>query len=154
MKGITTAALLAAGLLGPCGSDPAAPSNESQDPIVANFASLTNAARANAGCDTLKWHAVAASVARAHSSDMRERRFFSHTNPDGKSPFDRLEAAGVDFRAAAENILHGEASASRALDLWLNSAGHRANLLECSYTHHGVGRVETHWTHVFLRDPS
>jgi uncharacterized protein YkwD len=148
------AVLVAAGLLGPCDADPAAPPLELQDPVVVNFTNLTNAARANAGCGELKWQAEAAAVAKAHSSDMIQRQFFSHSNPDGKSPFDRLAEAGVGYRAAAENILYGEATASRALELWLNSPGHRENLLNCSFTHHGVGRVDTHWTHLFLRDPS
>lgn len=148
------AVLVAAGLLGPFAADPAAPPLEPQDPVVVSFTNLMNAVRADAGCGELAWHPEAAAVAKAHSGDMSQRSFFSHTNPDGKGPFDRLAAAGVRFRAAAENILSGERTASRALELWLGSAGHRANLLECSYTHHGVGRVDGYWTQVFLRDPS
>ena len=146
--------LVAAGLLGPCDADPAAPPIELQDPIVVTFANMTNTVRANAGCGELEWHAAAAAVAKAHSRDMGQRSFFSHTNPDGKSPFDRLADAGLTYRSAAENILTGERTASGALQLWMNSPGHRANLLDCSFTHHGVGRVDSHWTHVFLRDPS
>lgn len=151
-SGIATM-LLVTGLFAPCGAGPAAPETE-QDPVALQFANLVNAARVEAGCPELKWHEGAAAVARAHSLDMQNRGFFSHENPDGLDPFDRLNAAGIRYTAAAENILHGEATATRALGLWMGSPGHRANLLDCSFTHHGVGRVNSHWTHLFLKDPS
>jgi uncharacterized protein YkwD len=84
---------------------------------------------------------------------MVARGFFSHTNPDGLSPFDRLNAAGVDFTAAGENIAYGYPSASAVLSAWLGSSGHRANIENGNYTHHGVGLEGTHWTHVFIRRP-
>jgi uncharacterized protein YkwD len=84
---------------------------------------------------------------------MKANGYFSHTNREGKSPFDRLADAGITYRTAAENILEGEASPTRVLQLWMQSPGHRMNIVECSFTHHGIGRVDTHWTHIFLRDP-
>lgn len=151
--GMPAAALLAALVLGPCsGSELAGPVE--QDPTASDFASLVNAVRVDAGCKELQWHSGAAEVARRHSADMKANGFFSHTNRDGESPFDRLHDAGITFRGAAENILSGEATATRALALWMNSPGHRANILECAFTHHGVGRVGDYWTHVFLTDPT
>jgi len=153
MKGaMFVAAGLAATLAGVRGVNPAAP-QQAADPEVPEFVELVNAARAEAGCKALVWYEPAAVVARGHSADMKSRDYFSHTNPDGADPFDRLAAAGIGYRSAAENILSGEGGAKRVLDLWLNSPGHRANLLKCSFTHHGVGRVDTYWTHVFLQDP-
>jgi len=90
-------------------------------------------------------------VAQAHSQDMVDRGFFSHTNPDGESPFDRLAEAGIAYAAAGENIAYGYSTASSVLAAWLGSSGHRANIEYAGYTHHGVGLVGTYWTHVFLR---
>ncbi len=106
-------------------------------------------------CATLAWHGDAAAVAHAHSTDMRDRDYFSHTNPDGESPFDRLRNAGADWSGAAgENIAWGTSSGQTAFDMWINSSGHRANIENCSFTHHGVGLVDTRWTHLFIQNPA
>jgi uncharacterized protein YkwD len=81
---------------------------------------------------------------------MVRRDFFSHTNPDGQSPFDRLRAAGVTYLAAAENIAYGYTTAAGVLEAWLNSEGHRRNLENCRYTHHGVGLRNGKWVHEFI----
>ncbi len=142
------AALALCALPAACGADdaPLAPEIPAD---VGQFVALVNDHRVSVGCGTLTWSAEVASVAQAHSDDMVERDFFSHTNPDGQSPFDRLSAAGVDYSRAAENIAWGYASAQAVLDGWLQSAGHRANLENCALTHHGLGLTEWRWTHVF-----
>jgi uncharacterized protein YkwD len=81
---------------------------------------------------------------------MVARDFFSHTNPDGDSPWDRLSAAGISFSRAAENIAWGYTSAEAVLSGWLGSPGHRANIENCALTHHGVGLADWHWTHLFV----
>jgi uncharacterized protein YkwD len=121
------------------------------DPVVEEFVGLLNEARRSAGCAALVWDADIAAIARAHSADMVRRGFFSHDNPDGVDPFERLRAAKIDHRASAENILEGATSGRRAFDLWMGSPGHRANMMNCAMTHHGVGRVDSWWTHVFVR---
>jgi uncharacterized protein YkwD len=103
------------------------------------------------GCAALRWDGPTAAVAQAHAEDMVRRDFFSHTNPDGQTPFDRLRAAGVTYMAAAENIAYGYSTGAGVLEGWLGSTGHRANIENCAYTHHGVGKAGTHWTHLFLR---
>ncbi|MCI0435424.1 MAG: CAP domain-containing protein [Gemmatimonadetes bacterium] len=120
------------------------------DSEIVAFLILFEATRARAGCSPLRWDAQIASVAHAHSADMVDRRFFSHTNPDTKSPFDRLLASGIGFRAAAENIARS-AGPRETHDGWLDSPGHRSNMLDCTFTHHGVGRAGTHWTHLFVQ---
>jgi uncharacterized protein YkwD len=138
---------------GPCmGGGPVAPASSS-DPAVTEFARLVNEVRHDNGCPGLAWDDRLAEVARRHSADMIERGFFDHVNPSQQSPFDRLKAAGIAYREAAENILYGTTDANHALELWMNSPGHRANILTCSFTLHGVGRVEGHWTHLFIRPP-
>lgn len=124
-------------------------------PEVVQLVDLVNAHRAGAGCGSLAWHAGAASVAVEHSTDMRDRDYFSHTNPEGESPFDRMRAAGIEWNGiAGENIAYGTSSGSVVFDMWINSTGHRANIENCSFTHHGVGLVDGRWTHLFLQNPT
>ncbi len=120
------------------------------DPEIAEFLQIYAAARGEAGCAPLLWDAQAATVATAHSADMARRAYFSHTNPEGASPFDRLRAAGMAFRSAAENIAKS-VGARYTHNRWLTSEGHRRNMLDCSFTHHGLGRSGEYWTHVFLQ---
>jgi uncharacterized protein YkwD len=123
-------------------------------PAVSEFVELMNAHRTSMGLAPLAWDAGVAAVAQAHSEDMVARSFFSHTNPDGESPFDRLSAAGITYTAAGENIAYGYPTASSVLTAWLGSDGHRRNIENANYTHHGVGLEGTYWTHVFIRKPA
>ncbi|TFV65617.1 CAP domain-containing protein [Blastococcus sp. CT_GayMR20] len=112
---------------------------------------LVNRERAAAGCGALVADEGLAAVARAHSADMRDRGFFDHVNLDGLDPFDRASAAGVNARA--ENIAYGQADAAEVMTAWMNSSGHRANILNCSLTSLGVGVVDGSggpwWTQLF-----
>ncbi|HAS74393.1 MAG TPA: hypothetical protein DCS67_09640 [Clostridiales bacterium UBA8960] len=90
---------------------------------------LTNVYRLAFGKPILKWSEPTAVVARKHSQDMAVRSFFDHTNPSGYSPFDRLLADGVNFSLAAENIAAGYTNAFSVHSGWINSPGHRVNLL-------------------------
>jgi uncharacterized protein YkwD len=134
-----------------CGSDAAVGPDVDANPSVTSFVELMNAHRASVGCPELSWNSEVSAVAQAHSEDMIARDFFSHTNPDGDSPFDRLRDAGVSYSAAAENIAYGYPTAEAVLTGWLGSSGHRANIENCSLTEHGVGLEGSHWTHVFIR---
>jgi len=101
---------------------------------------LTNAFRLKHGLNTLAWHDIAAKAARLHSADMGERGYFSHYTPEGLAPWDRLEAAGIgDYRAVGENIAAGYRNAFEAHIGWVNSAGHRKNLLSENFETLGVG---------------
>jgi uncharacterized protein YkwD len=113
---------------------------------------LVNQRRAEAGCGAVTADPALAAVARAHSADMRDRGYFAHDTPEGLSPFDRAEAAGVSY-ARAENIAYGQADAAAVMTAWMNSAGHRANILNCSLSKLGVGVAEgpggPWWTQLF-----
>ena len=113
---------------------------------------LVNEARVDAGCGALTADPALAAVARAHSADMRDRDYFSHTSPEGLSPFDRAERAGIDY-SRAENIAFGQADATAVMEAWLESPGHRANILDCELTKLGVGVAEgpggPWWTQLF-----
>ncbi|WP_409344042.1 CAP domain-containing protein [Paenibacillus sp. MBLB4367] len=90
---------------------------------------LANASRARFGLAPFAWDDKAADTARKHSKDMAERNYFDHTNLDGESPFDRMKANGIIYRQAAENIAAGQRNAIYAHAGWMNSLGHRNNLL-------------------------
>jgi len=134
-----------------CGGDNGFGPNSDADPELILFFEIINDHRESVGCPRLVWNDDVASVAQAHSEDMLQRDFFAHTNPDGDSPFDRLRDAGIPYSGAAENIAWGYPTAEAVLNGWLNSPGHKANIENCSLTEHGVGLVQTHWTHLFVR---
>jgi uncharacterized protein YkwD len=116
------------------------------------LADLVNQHRLSVGCDPLRWMPPVAEIAQAHSEDMVNRAFFGHTNPDGASPFDRVEAAGLSVTRVAENLAEGTSSAQAVLDGWLARSEYRAVIEDCGLTQHGVGMYQSHWTHL-LRTP-
>ena len=155
MRGIVAAAAWAVALGcaegGPTQPGPGPDASPELDPTVVAFVDAMNEHRVSEGCGALSWDVGVASVAQAHSVDMVARGYFSHTNPEGQSPGDRLREAGLSFTGWAENIAFGYGTGEAVLTAWLNSSGHRANIENCSLTHHGVGLEGTHWTHVFVR---
>ena len=114
---------------------------------------LVNIERENHGLHKLEKDEELADVAREHSRDMYLRNFFDHNNPDGKSPFDRMREYGITYSSAGENIAKGQESAEAVVDAWMNSPGHRANILSEDYEYIGVGlcRVDgvCFWTQCF-----
>lgn len=116
--------------------------------------SLTNAERAAAGLRPLAGDPRLASAAQAHSADMVARGFYSHTSPEGGQPWDRAAAAGCTHRGIGENIACGQRSPAEVVQGWMNSPGHRANILKPDFTHIGIGfagggRRGTYWTQLF-----
>jgi uncharacterized protein YkwD len=115
---------------------------------------LTNQARARKGCRPLVHDRKLRKAAVRHSADMAAKRYFDHTGLDGRSAGDRIRAAGFrPIRAWGENIAMGARTASQVVRGWLNSPGHRRNIMDCSFTHIGVGHHPRgpHWTQVFAR---
>ena len=100
---------------------------------------LVNVQRVNSGLQPLTYNWEAARVARIKSQDMIDKNYFSHYSPTYGSPFQMLESYGLRFSAAAENIAYGQRSAADVMNAWMNSPGHRANILSRSVTHIGVG---------------
>ncbi|MEV6247050.1 CAP domain-containing protein [Streptomyces sp. NPDC051742] len=99
---------------------------------------LVNVERAQVGCSPVTADAELAALAGAFSSDMAARGFFDHTDPDGATPWERAEQAGVSG-LGGENIARGQADAAAVMTSWMNSDGHRANILNCDFTTLGVG---------------
>jgi uncharacterized protein YkwD len=110
-----------------------------QGGVTAQVVTLTNAERAKAGCGPLTVNSTLTAVAQAHSQDMATNNYFDHNSQDGSSPFDRMTAAGYRFSTAAENIAAGQRTPQDVMTGWMNSPGHRANILNCALHEIGVG---------------
>ena len=91
-------------------------------------------------------------VARTKSTDMSKNNYFSHTSPTYGSPFDMLKTFGISYRSAGENIAQGYTTPEAVVKGWMNSPGHRANILNESYTKIGVGYEANgnYWTQLFI----
>lgn len=106
---------------------------------VAQVVALVNKERAAAGCGPVTEDAQLDRAAQGHSDDMAARGFFDHTNPDGDGPGERITAAGYRWSTYGENIAKGQQTPQAVMDSWMNSPGHRANILNCSFKNIGVG---------------
>jgi uncharacterized protein YkwD len=118
-------------------------------PAEAQVLALTNQERAKAGCGPLRTNSALTNAAEAHAADMVDNHYFAHDSLDGRSPFDRMKAAGFKGGAMAENIAVGYSSAAAVVTGWMNSPGHRQNILNCTYTMIGIGydsgQVKPEW---------
>ena len=112
---------------------------------------LVNAERAKAGCSPLTENAKLTKAAQDHSQDMADHQNMSHTGSDGSSMSDRLARVGYAFRTAGENVAYGYSSAESVMDGWMNSPGHKANILNCAFKEIGIGlaRPGYYWTQDF-----
>ncbi len=126
--------------------DTAALSYESQ------VVELVNRERAKYGLKPLTENWQLSRVARYKSQDMCDRRYFSHTSPTFGSPFDMIKSFGISYRTAGENIAMGYKTPAAVVEGWMNSPGHRANILNGAFTQIGVGYVAngSYWTQMFI----
>lgn len=113
---------------------------------------LVNKQREKNGLNPLTLSADLCAKARIKSQDMATNRYFSHTSPTYGSPFDMMKSLGIRYTAAGENIAMGYATPEAVVTAWMNSSGHRANILSASYTTIGVGYVANgnYWTQWFI----
>lgn len=113
---------------------------------------LVNQYRAQYGLKALTVNWELSRVARYKSEDMYAKRYFSHTSPTYGSPFDMMRAFGLSYRSAGENIAYGQRTPAAVVNAWMNSSGHRANILNSSYTQIGVGYCPNgyYWTQMFI----
>lgn len=114
---------------------------------------LVNQERAKAGLTPLKNDWELARVAEHKSQDMAAKNYFSHTSPTYGSPFTMMQNYGIKYKSAGENIAQGQTSAAQVVNAWMNSSGHRANILNKNFTHMGVGYVKdgNYWTQMFIQ---
>ena len=113
---------------------------------------LVNEIRQQNGLRPLAANWELSRVARYKSQDMRDNGYFSHNSPTYGTPFQMLSAFGLSYRTAGENIAKGYASPQAVVNGWMNSSGHRANILNASYTQIAVGYVSggNYWTQLFI----
>ncbi|HOP93758.1 MAG TPA: SafA/ExsA family spore coat assembly protein [Acetivibrio thermocellus] len=117
---------------------------------------LVNVERAKKGLPALKANWQLSRVARYKSEDMANKGYFSHTSPTYGSPFKMMEDFGIKFTAAGENIAMGQQTARDVMNAWMNSPGHRNNILSPSFTKIGVGLAKgpngrLYWTQMFIK---
>lgn len=117
--------------------------------------SLTNAERQKAGLKPLKENWELSRVARFKSQDMRDKNYFDHTSPTYGSPFTMIKNFGLSYKTAGENIAAGQTTPQEVVDAWMKSPGHRANILNDTYTEIGVGYAKGgsynhYWTQQFM----
>lgn len=113
---------------------------------------LTNVEREKQGLAPLKLDTELSAVAKDKSLDMQNNGYFSHTSPTYGSPFDMMKSYGIDYRTAGENIAMGQTSPEQVVNGWMNSEGHRENIMNPNFTHIGVGHAEggNYWTQMFI----
>ncbi|MEV6856830.1 sigma-70 family RNA polymerase sigma factor [Streptomyces microflavus] len=114
---------------------------------------IVNAERAKEGCGPVTSNDLLATAAQRHSADMASRDYFSHTSPDGTDPGDRITAAGYRWSTYGENIAKGQRTPADVMKSWMDSPGHRANILNCSFKEMGIGKQDSGggpvWTQKF-----
>ncbi|MCG8482455.1 MAG: CAP domain-containing protein [Clostridia bacterium] len=142
-------------------AEPQAPAKETPAPAASGsyekqVIDLVNQERAKAGLSPLKENTELANVAEVKAEDMRDNNYFSHTSPVYGSPFDMMKQFGIKYSYAGENIAKGQRSPEQVMNGWMNSEGHRANILNSNFTEIGVGYVTdsnggTYWVQMFIR---
>lgn len=113
---------------------------------------LVNEIRVENGLKALTHNWELSRTARYKSQDMKDNKYFSHTSPVYGTPSQMIRNFGISFRSAGENIAKGYTSPQAVVNAWMNSSGHRANILNASYTKIGVGYVAdgNYWTQMFI----
>ncbi|WP_145047412.1 CAP domain-containing protein [Paenibacillus xylanexedens] len=128
--------------------------NTNTDSTKSDFASqvvkLVNAERAKAGLNALTSDALLDKVALAKAKDMSDNNYFAHQSPTYGSPFDMMKQFGVTYSYAGENIAQGQKTPQEVVTAWMNSEGHRANILNKNFTQIGVGYYNGYWAQEFV----
>lgn len=132
------------------------PNIDSVKAIETEVVRLVNVERSKAGLKPLTQNWELSRVARYKSQDMINKGYFSHQSPTYGSPFQMMENFGIKFTAAGENIAYGQRTPQEVMTAWMNSSGHRANILSATYTQIGVGAAKKsdgtwYWTQQFIR---
>lgn len=117
---------------------------------------LVNQERGKVGLKPLVLNEQLTNIATIKAKDMADNGYFDHTSPTYGSPFDMLKRFGVKYSAAGENIAAGQKDAAEVMNSWMNSSGHRANILNANYEQIGIGYVTggrwgTYWVQLFIK---
>ena len=114
---------------------------------------LTNVERRKNGLPDLQMDTALSKVAHEKANDMQSKHYFSHTSPTYGSPFDMMRDFGITYRSAGENIAQGQTTPEEVVQAWMNSEGHRKNILSADFTHIGVGYTQqgSYWSQMFIK---
>ncbi|MBQ8281886.1 MAG: hypothetical protein IJZ25_05770 [Lachnospiraceae bacterium] len=133
-------------------SDGSEDSEEGVHPYVLRIVELVNEERSKEGLNPVTLDTNASNAALVRSKEIVNN--FSHTRPNGSSFTTALKEQGVSYRTAGENIAWGQRSPEQVMEAWMNSSGHRANIMNASFTHIGVGYYQVngvnYWTQLFF----
>lgn len=130
-------------------ADEGVPCPDAESSQGCDVITLVNDQRAAAGVHALRFDPSLARAAQAHAEDMLARNYFDHVSPDGRRFSDRAAAAGYQGFATGENIAQGQRSAAEVMNGWMNSPGHRRNILSSDSNEIGIGVAERTWVQVF-----
>ena len=141
-------------LAGQCAPQQCAPAPAAAPSALQHVVDLTNAERARAGLPALGIDARLMAAAQGHSADQAGRDTMTHTGSDGSNAGTRITRQGFTWRSWAENVAMGYPDAPSVMAGWMDSPGHRANVLSANVTHIGVGLAHAadgtpYWTQVF-----
>lgn len=135
---------------------PETPETEQSQPVDSSYAAqvlkLVNEYRAQYGLAELTLDSSLSRVAQAKAQDMKDNNYFSHNSPTYGTPFEMMQSFGVTYKTAGENIAMGYSSPAAVVEGWMNSEGHRANILNGSFTKMGLGYVSSgnYWCQMFI----
>lgn len=124
--------------------------NDQAAAFTKEVAELVNQERAKAGLAPLQFDAALSKVATAKAADMAQNNYFDHNSPTYGSPFDMMKQFGISYMTAGENIAMGQQSPQEVMTQWMNSEGHRQNIMNGSFTKIGVGYVNGYWVQSFI----
>ncbi|MFS0555980.1 CAP domain-containing protein [Brevibacillus sp. 179-C9.3 HS] len=138
----------------PAPVQPAAPANQADQAQTGDFAKqvadLVNQERAKAGLKPVQLDAALSKVALAKAQDMSSNNYFDHNSPTYGSPFDMMKQFGIQYQTAGENIAMGQRSPQEVMTQWMNSEGHRQNIMNPAFTKIGVGVTNGYWVQEFI----
>ncbi|MEI3162712.1 MAG: CAP domain-containing protein [Lachnospirales bacterium] len=120
--------------------------------VASKLLNLVNKARNENGLSSLTLNSSLSNVAQKKAEDMKNNNYFSHTSPTYGSPFDMIKSFGINYKTAGENIAKGQKTAEEVFNAWMNSSGHRANILNKNFTQMGIGYTSgnTYWSQMFI----
>lgn len=127
-------------------------STSNNSSMATQLLNLVNNARKQNGLKPLTLNSSLSAVAQKKADDMKQKNYFSHTSPTYGSPFNMIKNAGISYKTAGENIAKGQKTAQAVFNAWMNSPGHKANILNSKYTQMGVGVTNgtVYWSQMFI----
>ncbi len=131
----------------------ASPSSQAYEAFELQVVELTNVERKKAGLAPLQVDNLLMNNAEQKSLDMKQNKYFSHTSPTLGSPFEQMKNNGITYKKAGENIAKGQSTPEQVVQAWMDSPGHRENIMNSNYTHIGIGYVNGghYWTQQFIQ---